>query len=186
MGFLQSKGHEVQGVDHADVDLSDGEATRGALGELVLDAVVHCAGGFRWSKLDEMKSADWDFLLRANLLGTFNMLQAVVPGMRARKHGVIVVIGAQGALKPGAGMGPYAATKAGVHALIQALSEEGKPDGITAHAILPTVLDTPQNRKDMPQANPAEWVTLESVAELALKLIESKTKTSTGPLIPLP
>lgn len=195
VALLEKRGHEVWGVDRAGseprgthpmrVDLMDARATREALATLPVEGVVHCAGGFRWSKLEQITSEDWAFLLGVNLQATFNLLQATAPGMRERRKGSIVVIGAKSALVPGVGMGAYAATKAGVHAMVQSLAEELKDVGVTVNAILPTIMDTPANRREMGEADSARWVSLESVAELALGLLEPKSRDITGALIPI-
>src|SRR6185369_4804087 len=97
----------------------------------------------------------------------------------------IVNVGALGAEKASAGMGPYAASKAGVHRLTEALADELKDAGITVNAVLPSTIDTPQNRADMPNADFSRWVAPTDLAEMMLFLASEKAKAITGALIPV-
>jgi NAD(P)-dependent dehydrogenase (short-subunit alcohol dehydrogenase family) len=82
-------------------------------------------------------------------------------------------------------MAPYAASKAGVHALTQSLAEELKGDGVTVNAVLPSILDTPANRADMPKADFASWVAPEDLAAVILFLASEEARAVTGALIPV-
>jgi NAD(P)-dependent dehydrogenase (short-subunit alcohol dehydrogenase family) len=103
-------------------------------------------------------------------------------GMRAAR---IVNVGAMGAAKAAAGMGAYAASKAGVAKLTEALADELKGRGITVNAILPSTLDTPRNRLDMPKADFSRWVTLTEAAEVIAFLVSDEASAVTGALIPV-
>src|SRR5258708_19359761 len=94
-------------------------------------------------------------------------------------RGRIVNVGAMGALKASAGMGPYAASKAGVAQLTEALADELKDRGITVNAILPSTLDTPKNRQDMPQADFKRWFTLSEAAEVIAFLLSDQANAFT-------
>jgi NAD(P)-dependent dehydrogenase (short-subunit alcohol dehydrogenase family) len=96
---------------------------------------------------------------RINLLTSVNATRAALPHLLESGAGRIVNVGAAGAVKALAGMGPYAASKAGVMRFTEALAEELKTKGVTVNAVLPSIIDTPQNRADMPDADPAQWVT---------------------------
>ncbi|MDB5448342.1 MAG: short-chain dehydrogenase/reductase, partial [Phenylobacterium sp.] len=97
----------------------------------------------------------------------------------------IVNVGANGAVKAGAGMGAYAASKAGVHRLTEALAEELKADGVTVNAVLPSILDTPTNRADMPGADFDAWVKPEDLAAVILFLASEPARAMTGALVPV-
>jgi 3-oxoacyl-[acyl-carrier protein] reductase len=99
--------------------------------------------------------------------------------------GRIVNVGAHAALHAGAGMGAYAASKGGVHRLTESLAAELKKDGITVNAVLPSTIDTPANRKDMPQADFATWVTPEALAKVIQFLASIDAQPVTGALIPV-
>jgi NAD(P)-dependent dehydrogenase (short-subunit alcohol dehydrogenase family) len=99
--------------------------------------------------------------------------------------GRIVNVGAMGAVKAAAGMGAYAASKAGVAKLTEALADELKDRGITVNAILPSTLDTPKNRLDMPRADFTRWVTPAEAAEVIAFLVSDAARAVTGALIPV-
>jgi NAD(P)-dependent dehydrogenase (short-subunit alcohol dehydrogenase family) len=143
------------------------------------EILVHCAGGFRWSMIDTITAADVDFLIAANLRSTIHLLHEFIPLMKKKRVGSVILVGAQSALKPGAGMGVYAATKAGVHALVQAVAEEVRESGIRINAVLPSVIDTPANRKDMPDADFSKWIKTEKLAEIIFSLAQDQSKTGT-------
>ncbi len=89
-----------------------------------------------------------------------------------------------GALQAGSGMGPYAASKAGVHRLTEALGNEWKGK-VTVNAVLPSTIDTPANRASMPRADFSKWVTPQELAEVILFLASDAASAVTGALIPV-
>jgi len=96
-----------------------------------------------------------------------------------------VNIGAAGAIKAASGMGAYAASKAGVAKLTEALADEVKDNGITVNAVLPSIIDTPVNRADMPTAEFDRWVKAEQIADLIVFLLSDRASAITGALIPI-
>lgn len=159
------------------------QATEARLGPI--DALIHCAGGFRWTLVGEASDADLDFLLDLNLRSSLLLLREVLPGMKSRNRGRVVLISSRSTLNPGAGEGPYAATKAAVNALTQAAAAEVKTLDVTVNAVLPSVLDTPANRAAMPDANFAHWVKLDELAEVICTLIDPMSAVINGALIPV-
>jgi len=111
--------------------------------------------------------------------------KAALPFLLESKAASIVNIGAMGALKAGAGMGAYAASKAGIFKLTEALADELKDKDITVNAILPSIIDTPPNRADMPKANFAHWVKPEQIAGVIAFLLSDDARAITGALIPI-
>src|SRR6185369_14229973 len=107
---------------------------------------------------------------RLNVLTATNASRSAVPHLKKSAAGRIVNVGSAAALKAGMGMGAYGAAKAGVHALTQALAEELKGDDITVNAVLPSIIDTPVNRADMPDADPKAWVAPADLAAVILFL----------------
>lgn len=150
-----------------------------------VDALINIAGGFAWKKIAEGDVALWDKMFALNLKTALNATQAALPFLRESAAGRIINIGAMGALQAGAGMGPYAASKSAVHKLTEALAEEVKRDGITVNAVLPSTLDTPANRRDMPKADFSAWVTLAEAGETILFLASPAASAITGALVPL-
>jgi NAD(P)-dependent dehydrogenase (short-subunit alcohol dehydrogenase family) len=149
-----------------------------------LDGLVNIAGGFRWEKVEGGGIATWDQLYNINLRTAVNAVQAALP-LVGKDHGRIINVGAAGSIKAGTGMGAYAASKAGVAKLTEALADELKDQGVCVNAILPSIIDTPANRADMPDADPARWVKPEQVADLVVFLLSDHSSAITGALIPI-
>lgn len=149
-----------------------------------IDGVINIAGGFRWETVADGDIATWDFMYNVNVRTAVNAIRAALPLLKA-DSGRIVNIGAAGAIKAAAGMGAYAASKSAVAKLTEALADELKDRGITVNAILPSIIDTPVNRADMPDADFARWVRPEQVAELVAFLLSGQASAITGALIPI-
>ncbi|MBU2136072.1 MAG: SDR family NAD(P)-dependent oxidoreductase [Alphaproteobacteria bacterium] len=184
---------EACGVDAlvlTGVDLADPAAAEAALAGVErrfgrLDVLINIAGGFRWQTLDEGDPAVWDLLYATNVKTAANASRAALKLLKASPAGRIVNIGAAGAVKAAAGMGAYAAAKAGVHRLTESLAEELKADGVTVNAVLPSIIDTPANRADMPEADFSAWVAPADLAEVILFLASPAARALTGALIPV-
>ena len=108
-----------------------------------------------------------------------------LPHLLANPAGRIVNIGAGAAFKAGAGMGAYAAAKAGVARLTEALAAELLDRGVTVNAILPSIIDTPPNRADMPDADFTRWVRPEQIAATIGFLLSADAQAITGASIPV-
>jgi len=197
-----SDGLNVAVVDHArgqtapddvlelgGVDLTDPAAADRAMAAVAdrfggVDALLNIAGGFVWQTADDPEPA-WDRLFALNLKTVLNASRAALPLLKQSPEGRIVNVGANAALKSGAGMGAYAASKAGVHRLTESLAEELKATPVTVNAVLPSILDTEQNRADMPDADPAKWVQPADLARVMLFLASPESRAITGALIPV-
>jgi NAD(P)-dependent dehydrogenase (short-subunit alcohol dehydrogenase family) len=155
------------------------EAAVDALGRL--DGLINVAGGFAWETLAEGSAETWDRLYRMNVATCANMCRAAIPHLTAT-GGRIVNIGAGRAVKAAAGMGAYAAAKGGVHRLTEALAEELKGK-VGVNAVLPSIIDTPLNRSDMPSADFKTWVAPRDLAEVIAFLISDQSRAVTGALI---
>ena len=172
------------------VDLTDANQAGAAIDAAAdrfggLDALLNIAGGFSWEKLEGGSMATWYDLYRLNVLTASNASRAAIPHLKRSAAGRIVNVGANAALKASLGMGPYAASKAGVHALTQSLAEELKADGVTVNAVLPSIIDTPANRADMPKADVSAWVAPADLAAVILFLASEAATAVTGALIPV-
>jgi NAD(P)-dependent dehydrogenase (short-subunit alcohol dehydrogenase family) len=171
------------------VDLTDPAAAERAIGAVVerfgrLDALLNIAGGFVWQTVDDPQPA-WARMFALNLTTAVNASRAALPHLKASPEGRIVNVGANGALKAAAGMGAYAASKSGVHRLTESLAEELKSTSVTVNAVLPSILDTEPNRKDMPDADPSKWVQPSDLARVMLFLASPESRAITGALIPV-
>jgi len=113
-----------------------------------------------------------------------NLRTAAISSKAALSHlstgGAIVNVGAAAAADAAMGMAPYAASKAGVMALTQVLADELRDKGIRVNAVLPTIIDTPTNRKDMPEADTAAWVKPEAAAKVIAFLLSDESACVTG------
>jgi len=175
----------LPGVDLTDPAAASRAMDAAAAGLGGIDALLNIAGGFAWETLDGGDPATWDRLYRMNVATASNACRAALPHLRASPAGRIVNVGANAALRSGAGMGAYAASKAGVHRLTESLSEELKGDRITVNAVLPSILDTPANRADMPKADPALWVSPTELSAVILFLASEPASAVTGALVPV-
>lgn len=163
-----------------------GAALQGAADKLGgIDALVNVAGGFRWETLADGQVDSWDLLYEMNLRTAVVACQQALPFLLKQPAGRIVNVGALGALKAGMGMGAYAASKAGVARLTEALAEELKDKGITVNAVLPSIIDTPTNRADMPDADASRWVTPAALARVIAFLLSDDGAPITGASIPV-
>lgn len=171
------------------VDLTDPTSAARAIDATVakfgrLDALLNIAGGFVWQTVDDADPA-WDRMYALNVATALNATRAALPHLKRSDEGRIVNVGANGALKSAAGMGAYAASKSGVHRLTESLAEELKSTSVTVNAVLPSILDTEQNRADMPDADPAKWVQPADLARVMLFLASPDSRAITGALIPV-
>jgi NAD(P)-dependent dehydrogenase (short-subunit alcohol dehydrogenase family) len=173
------------GVDLADADQAAGAVTKAVARFGRLDALLNIAGGFAWQTTEAGDPAAWERLYRLNVMTTLNASRAALPHLLASGAGRIVNVGANAATRAGGGMGAYAASKAGVHRLTEALAEETKGRGVTVNAVLPSILDTPTNRSDMPDADFSAWVAPGDLAAVMLFLASPEAGAVTGALIPV-
>lgn len=174
----------------AGVDLADPAAAEAAIAKAMerfgrLDALINVAGTFRWETLEGGSLATWDLLYKVNVATAVNMSRAALPHLKASGAGRIVNVGANGGLKAAGGMGAYAASKSGVHRLTEALAEETKGKGVTVNAVLPSIIDTPANRADMPDADFGKWVRPSELAAVMLFLASEEAGAVTGALVPV-
>jgi NAD(P)-dependent dehydrogenase (short-subunit alcohol dehydrogenase family) len=124
-------------------------------------------------------------MLDLNAKSVINTARAVVPKMLAAGYGKIVNIGAIAGLRGGAKMGAYSASKGAVIRLTESMSAELRDKGINVNCILPSVIDTPQNRADMPSADPRRWVAPEALADVVLFLASDAARAIHGAAIPV-
>jgi NAD(P)-dependent dehydrogenase (short-subunit alcohol dehydrogenase family) len=199
---LTQSGHKVAAVDLAPapqdfagalalggVDLTDETAVTKAYAQVAdelggISAVANIAGGFVWETVEGGSLDNWDKMYRMNLRTAATSASAALPHL-VKSCGAIVNVGAAAAAQPGTGMAPYAASKAGVAALTASLAEELRGRGVRVNAVLPTIIDTPTNRADMPDADTSGWVNPGSIARVIAFLISPEAGAITGASIPL-
>ena len=186
---------DVIGLDNghfsATPDLTDPEACRAAVTAIEkacgpIDVLANIAGGFAMGEaVHETSTETWDFLMGLNAHSVLNMAKAVVPSMLERGSGRIINIGAGAGQKGMGRMGAYSASKSVVIRLTESMSEELKAQGINVNCILPSIIDTPRNREDMPEADFDAWVTPEAMARVIAFLASDAATPIHGAAIPV-
>jgi NAD(P)-dependent dehydrogenase (short-subunit alcohol dehydrogenase family) len=201
---LSGFGARVAQIDHGTVpagmptgelrfggtDLSDAKAAVAVMERIVaatgrLDGLINIAGGFHFEKLEGGSLETWDAMYRVNLRTCVAACSAALPHLLRSGRARIINIGAMGAAKAAAGMGAYAASKAGVAKLTESLAEELKDRGVTVNALLPSTIDTARNRLDMPTAQFERWVQPAALADVIAFLLSDAADAVTGALIPV-
>jgi NAD(P)-dependent dehydrogenase (short-subunit alcohol dehydrogenase family) len=173
------------------VDLASPEAAEKAMGAVKakfgrIDAVLNIAGGFQWAKVTEGGDAAlWERMFAINLKTALNASRAAIPYLVESGAGRIVNVGAQAGNRAPEGMGAYGASKAAVHRLTESLADELKLQGVTVNAVLPSIIDTPANRAETPDAKFDRWVAPADLAAVILFLASDEAKAVTGALIPV-
>jgi NAD(P)-dependent dehydrogenase (short-subunit alcohol dehydrogenase family) len=176
-------------IELGGVDLTDAAQAKTAIEAAAshfgrLDALINVAGGFAFETIAEGDPKTWQRMYALNVLTALNASRSAIPHLAASGAGRIVNIGAMGAMLAGPGMGAYAASKAGVHRLTEALAAEWKGK-IAVNAVLPSIIDTPANRNSMPNADFANWVTPEELANVILFFASDAASAVTGALLPV-
>jgi NAD(P)-dependent dehydrogenase (short-subunit alcohol dehydrogenase family) len=173
------------------VDLSDAVSVSAAIGAVIarsgrIDALCNLAGGFQMGeKVHEIPDDKWDFMMELNAGSVLRMAQAVVPHMLKAGGGRIVNIGANSALSGKAEMGAYVASKSAVIRLTETMAAELRSHNINVNCVLPSIIDTPQNRAAMPKADPAKWVAPAALADVLLFLCSPASRAIHGAAIPV-
>jgi NAD(P)-dependent dehydrogenase (short-subunit alcohol dehydrogenase family) len=150
-----------------------------------IDVLCNLAGGFRMAAVHETSDEAWQSLFDLNVKTVLNMARAVVPRMLAAGHGFIVNVAAYAALHASADMGAYAASKSAVVRLTEAMSAELREHGINVNCVLPTIIDTPENRRAMPKADHGRWVDPSDLASIIAFLASSAARAIHGAAIPV-
>jgi NAD(P)-dependent dehydrogenase (short-subunit alcohol dehydrogenase family) len=198
-----SRGAKIAGVDHAPtqvpatrdrlelggVDLTDAAAAKKAIDAAAshfggCDVLINIAGGFAFETVAEGDPRTWQRMYALNVMTALNASRAAIPHLTSSGAARIINVGAMGALQAGSGMGAYAASKAGVHRLTEALAAEHKGK-ITVNAVLPSIIDTAANRASMPKADFTKWVTPNELADVILFLASDAASAVTGALLPV-
>ncbi|MCS7101667.1 MAG: SDR family NAD(P)-dependent oxidoreductase [Burkholderiaceae bacterium] len=173
------------------VDLLDAAATDRALAAAAarfgrIDVLANIAGGFRMGEaVHETSAATWDFLIDINVRTLLNAVRAAVPRMLAAGGGRIVNVGAASALKGAAQMGAYVAAKSAVIRLTESMALELREKNVNVNCVLPSIIDTPENRAAMPDADPRRWVAPEALADVIVFLASDAARAIHGAAVPV-
>jgi len=150
-----------------------------------LDVLVNTVGGFAGGDLASTSLAEWRRMIDLNLTSAVIGCRAVLPTMRAARRGRIVNVSSRAAVPPAGGFIAYTVAKSAVIALTQALAQEERPHGIAVNAVLPSTMDTPANRRAMPDADRSGWVSTEAVADVIAYLASDRVGAVSGGCIPV-
>jgi NAD(P)-dependent dehydrogenase (short-subunit alcohol dehydrogenase family) len=184
----------VGSADHflaTGVDLTDEDAVKGMVSQTLdrfgrIDVLVNCAGGFRGgAPVHETPLDLWDFVLNLNLRTAVVASKAVVPAMLQQGHGKIVNVAARSGLQGRRNAAAQSAAKSGVVRLTECMSAELKKSGIHVNCIVPSIMDTPQNREEMPNADTSRWVEPEALADVILFLASDAARAVHGVALPV-
>jgi NAD(P)-dependent dehydrogenase (short-subunit alcohol dehydrogenase family) len=172
------------------LDVLDEEAFSALAADVDADGglwgLVHLVGGYLDdAPLGPGSLADLDAQLALNLRSVAAGLGAVLPRLGERGAGRVVAVSARAALRPWAGASAYAASKAGVIALVQAAQQEVIGRGVCVNCILPSVIDTPANRSAQPDADHTRWVRPEEIGAVVAFLMSEQSSAVTGAAIPV-
>jgi NAD(P)-dependent dehydrogenase (short-subunit alcohol dehydrogenase family) len=164
------------------------DGTKRALGGLPTHAALVAGGWAGGAPLHAAKDDDaYDAMMRANVDTAYRALRALLPAMVAGGAGAVVVVGSRAIERPwtSAGSAAYAASKAAVVTMAQAVAQEVLDEGVRVNAILPSTMDTPANRASMPSVDPSKWVTLDSAAGVIAFLLSDAARDITGAALPI-
>lgn len=184
---VDRRARELDGVEVKEADLLDPEeALRAVDGVEGLRAVVNLVGGFKMSgKVEASDLAAFEGMLRLNLVPAFNLARAAMPRLAGAGGGAFVCVSARAALRPFSGASGYITAKAGVLAFVKALDAEYRQAGVRSNAVIPSVIDTPANRADMPDADSSKWVPPEQIARVIRFLCSDDSEPTSGAAVPV-
>jgi NAD(P)-dependent dehydrogenase (short-subunit alcohol dehydrogenase family) len=168
-------------------DLLQADALQAAIGKLgPVDVLCNLAGGFAMGDpVHATAAADWQKMQDLNVRTLLNAVQAVVPGMVARGRGKVVNVGANSALRGAGRMGAYIAAKSEVLRITESMAAELREHGINVNCVLPSIIDTPENRAAMPGADPARWVAPAQLAQVVAFLASDAASAMHGASVPV-
>ena len=180
----------IKGLVAMSGDVTDEADTRRLVTDVIqnagcLDVLINLVGGFAEGRVQDTDPTVWQRMLTMNLTAGFLLSRAVLPAMTQQRAGRILHIAAKAAIDPFPGATAYIVAKSGLVALIRTLALELTGSGVTVNGVLPGKIDTPSNRKSMPDADSSKWVKPESIADLLLFLASDEASQINGALIPV-
>lgn len=177
---------ELARMSFVDTDLSDETQVKNLVNSMAtVDVLIHLVGGFSMGNTHEYKLDQWQQQINLNLTTTFLVCKHCLRRMKDNNYGRIVTVGSGAAQNPPGKMAAYAAAKAGVVALTQAIAAETKGTPITANVVLPSVIDTPSNRKAMGEEQASNWVKPRSLGQVICFLASPEAQDMRGAAIPV-
>jgi NAD(P)-dependent dehydrogenase (short-subunit alcohol dehydrogenase family) len=174
-----------------DCDVTKNEAVGRAVAQAAerfgsLRVLVHLAGGYHGGQpVESAEEATVRGMIELNLFSAFWAAKHAIPHVKRGGAGRLLFVSSRGAVEYFPGASAYAAAKLGLHALVQTLAKELKTSGVTANAVLPSMIDTPANRAAMPDADFSAWVPPDAVAGLLAHLASRDAGFTSGALVPI-
>lgn len=174
-----------------DVDVTDRKAMKDLAGRIrtevgPVSVLVNTVGGFTMGeRVHEISPETWQRMMSINVHSFLNTSAAFVPDMLVEARGKVVSIASKAALSGGAQTGSYAAAKGALLRLTESLAAELKSHNIQVNSVLPSTIDTPENREAMPNSDFSKWVTPEQIADVIVFLSSSQSSGVTGAAIPV-
>ncbi len=153
-----------------------------------IDILLNIVGAYKGgTDIANTKDSDWDFMMNVNLKSAFLCSKAALPYMLRQNYGRIVNIASRTAVEKRyrSKSGAYAISKAGIIVLTETIAEEVKKYDINVNCIMPSTIDTPDNRRDFPDADSSKWVKPEQIAKVILFLLSEESKAISGASIPV-
>lgn len=186
----RSSPSQAEGWVEIEVDVTDEEDVQRLVGEVIrkegrIDALINLVGGFALGRVIETDASLWQRMLTLNLTSAFLLSKMVMPSMLERRSGRIVHVAARAVLEPFPGAAAYIVSKSGLVALIRVLAMELTGSGVTVNGILPATIDTPTNRRSMPDADPSKWVRPESLDQALIFLVSDEADQISGAVMPI-
>ena len=150
-----------------------------------IDVLVHLVGVFSLKKITETVDADWQSIMTTNAFSAAYLLKNVLPSMTERGYGKVVFLSSLSAHYPGAGLGPYAASKAALESIAKTAAAEAKNSGVNVNVVAITTLDSDESRKSMPKVDPSHFIDAGELAQTVLYLCADAARPITGAVVPL-
>jgi NAD(P)-dependent dehydrogenase (short-subunit alcohol dehydrogenase family) len=177
----------VEGVELIKADLFDADEAAAAVAAIGdIEAVVNLVGGYaEGGRVHETEPDEFERLMRLNLRPNVLLARAAIPRFLRRGGGAFVAVSARPALRPFPGAAPYIVAKAAVLSFVQTLDAEYRQDRVRANAVLPSVIDTPANRRSQPDADYSKWVAPEDIAKVVRFLVSDESGPTSGAAIPV-
>jgi NAD(P)-dependent dehydrogenase (short-subunit alcohol dehydrogenase family) len=189
---LESKlGDLMKKVTLIKADISDEQQIKKTVSDVVkkygrIDILANIVGGYLGGKkVTEMTEKEWDLMMNLNLKTAFLVSKHVVSQMVKQGSGKVIHVAARLGLKGIGGNSAYSASKSGLIRLVESLSDEVKGNNINVNCIMPSIIDTDANRKDMPDADFSKWVKPSEIARVMLFLASDDSRPIHGAAIPV-
>jgi NAD(P)-dependent dehydrogenase (short-subunit alcohol dehydrogenase family) len=189
----QSVGAAKRNLTQIRTDVTDERSVQDLVKAIIdksgrIDCLLNIAGAYAGgTDIANTDLSQWDFMMNVNLKSAFLCAKAVLPHMVKQNYGRIVNVSSRTAVEKSRRVksGAYAISKAGVIVLTETLAEETKNYNINVNCVMPSTIDTPDNRRNMPKADFSKWVDPNEIAEVMLFLLSDASKVTSGACIPV-